>query len=251
MTTQNRIKDIVKMVHETDGLTLVKHYLKDTRACAEVRAENGVTRLFSISTSGRSDVRGDQIASQKMRRFARENAKPETNSATAKAEPARAFELRPHQKQALDYLQGSSARRTITLHQKAVLLDTPVMTITLNSKTEPMQNQQTEQAAATPIRELTRTEFFKLCEWTKAQGAMTAHTSLAALTAAAAAFFDQQMSEDTLREAMEATGIEEPEHWTPLEDSEVILARELKALMESLGNKPSAQFTRLLATLNT
>jgi hypothetical protein len=115
--------------------------------------------------------------------------------------------------------------------------DTMQRTITLKKPTET--------AAA---QELTPIEFYRLCEYIKSMDVASA-SSLEVLTRGAASHLGCNLSEASVREAMTATSTAEPECWTPLADPHTIIARELAALMESLGQTPSSQLKRYLATL--
>ncbi|MFM0608628.1 hypothetical protein PQR05_29280 [Paraburkholderia sediminicola] len=225
---QNRIRDIVNMVKAFE-LELIQHYMKNGRACADVRAPNGVESTFSLSTGGGSDPRGDQIAQQKMRRFARANAAQESAAATPPAIAAHAAPIAS---------RNQTPKRTI---------------LKTTTKTAEAISRIGAELAKAPVtmaaQDLTPTEFYRLCEWTKQQGTMAAHPNREAIALAATSMIGHTVSEDTIREAMEATEMKEPDHWTPPEEPNVILARELSALMKQLGNEPSPQFSRLLANI--
>lgn len=103
----------------------------------------------------------------------------------------------------------------------------------------------TETAAAT---ELTPREFYRLCELLKKVDLSTV-ASIEVAARHMGAELDMKISEEVLREAMEATDTPEPDAWNPLPEPHVVLARELEALLKQLGTDPSPQFKRLLAAL--
>ncbi|MGH8432527.1 MAG: hypothetical protein ACREUF_19230 [Solimonas sp.] len=103
-------------------------------------------------------------------------------------------------------------------------------------------------AAPTPAEhELSRAEFFRLCEWVRTAINATV-PNLEALSIAATKHIGHAVSEETVREAMELTSTPEPEHWKPIEPH-VVVARELDALMKSLGQPTSPAFKRLMESL--
>lgn len=121
----------------------------------------------------------------------------------------------------------------------AVELPPPVVTPKENMK---------KGSEAVAAQELTPREFFKLCEWLKSRNCGSV-SGLDVLARAASSDLGLTVSEAIMREAMEATDTKEPDAWHPLPDPHTVLARELEALMKSLGQEPSTTFKRLLATL--
>jgi hypothetical protein len=69
--SQSRTRTLVNMVKDAE-LEVVQHYSKAGRVCVDVRAPNGVERMFAISLRP-GDARGDLNEQGKIRRFAREN----------------------------------------------------------------------------------------------------------------------------------------------------------------------------------
>lgn len=201
---ENRTRTIVGMAKDV-GLEVVSHYRKASRACVEVRAENGVTSEFDISCGSREDRKGDLIMLSRMRRFARTNAlAPLTTADLETEEPV--------------------AKETLTL-----------------KKPEPVKGTRIE---------LTPKEFYTLCEWVKATK-LLASCALEQLCDAATMETGAFIQAEVMCEAMEATGTPAPEHWTAMPPAPELIARELATMMEALGTKPSALFSRYLKSLET
>lgn len=106
----------------------------------------------------------------------------------------------------------------------------------------------TKNTAPEAAQELTPREFYRLCELLKKVD-LTTVASLEVAARHMSAELDLKISEQILCEAMEATDTQEPDAWHPLPEPHVIMARELEALMKSLGQEPSPTFRRLLAAL--
>lgn len=103
--------------------------------------------------------------------------------------------------------------------------------------------------AGATLAQPTPIEFYKLCEWIKKED-LTKHADIKALAQVAGVEVAPSVGEiHTLSEAIEATGLECPEHWLPPVDPIRALTRELSLFMEALGNKPTPTFTRLLKFL--
>lgn len=182
--------DIVKDA----GLEVVGTDIKNGRVVVEAKAPNGVSRSFSLSTSGRSDPRGDLNENSRIKRFAKANT------------PAAPEQLE----------------------------ETPEMAQT---------------AASTPAAEqLTPIEFYKLCERVKTAD-LAKYADIEVAAQAASTYSEKTISVGTLREAMDATGIVEPEAWTKLPEPHVIFARELESMLSALGQEPSPLFRRYLSTI--
>lgn len=95
---------------------------------------------------------------------------------------------------------------------------------------------------------MTMFELVKLFEWVKTAAAEAANMEV--LTHRACQHIGATITEDQVREAMQATNTAEPEHWTPLPEPQHVLARELARLMEQLGVEQSSQFKRTLEALS-
>lgn len=227
---QNRTKDIVSLVEAAD-LELVRHYREASRTCAEVRAQNGNRHTFSISCNGKSDVRGDQIALQKMRRFARENAvKPSVEQAVTAPLPKKEAPKAPTR----TVITMKPRSPTATFIEQAV----PAAEV-VSAKPAPVSE---------AAQDLMPKEFYRLCEWIKGVR-MAQFPSLEALALHARTSTELPVTEGAASEAMEAVEIALPDHWLAPLDPHVVLARELATLMKSLGNEPSRDFTRFLSSL--
>lgn len=138
------------------------------------------------------------------------------------------------------------ARQNPAPTPEAVPIPEPVVTV--KPKRRIVKPTTTEAAAATAAAELTPIEFYRLCEWIKGLD-MAGIPSLDALTIDAMKKIGQAVSEASVREAMQATETDEPEHWNPLPEPHVVVARELAAFMKKLGEEPSPQFARLMQTI--
>lgn len=104
------------------------------------------------------------------------------------------------------------------------------------------------QAAKSTVQTLTPVDFYKVCEWLKAQ-AMPTFPSLEALTLGAAKHISSAVHESDISTAMETVGISEPPHWSEPTDPHTILVRELANMMKELGHAASPAFSRLHAEL--
>lgn len=87
-------------------------------------------------------------------------------------------------------------------------------------------------------------DFYKVCEWLKAQQLAT-FPNLEALTLGAAKHIGGTVTEADITTAMNATSISEPAHWSEPTDPNAILVRELSTMMKELGVTESPAFTRL------
>jgi len=97
-------------------------------------------------------------------------------------------------------------------------------------------------------KQLTPIEFYRLCELVKKVNAGTV-SGIDVFAAGLGNELGLSVSIETAREAMTATGTPEPAEWTQLPDPHVVLARELAAIQEALGQTPSTLFKRYLETL--
>ncbi|MDN7179054.1 hypothetical protein M0D69_13735 [Caballeronia sp. SEWSISQ10-4 2] len=187
----DRKRLLLDMVKDA-GLEVVTVGMKNNRVAVDARAGNGLTATFQLSTSSKSDPRGDMNENGRIKRFARQNPAP-----------------------------GAA----------------------------PQIEEEEAMSNTTPAaKELTQIEFYRLCEWLKIQDLAT-YASLEVLTAAAARICSHNVSEATVREAMTATGVTDPEVWTAIPDPQIVLARELAAIQYALGHEPSSLFRRYLETL--
>lgn len=191
------------------GLEVLRHYGKSGRQYADAVAPNGVEHTFSISAGAKEDRSGDFIVQGKMRRFARNNP---ASPASSLAELVQQIEE--------EYTTEANMTKAV----------------------------KTEKPVSAAAQDLTPVEFYRLCEWTKLQP-LDQHPGAEAMAVAATIYIGHPVSEGTLREAMTATTIEEPEHWNPPGDPQLVVAWELGLLMKQLGVEPSKAFARLLASI--
>ena len=87
-------------------------------------------------------------------------------------------------------------------------------------------------------------DFYKVCEWLKAQQLAT-FPNLEALTLGAAKHIGSAVTEADITTAMDATSISEPPHWSEPTDPQTIIERELNNMMKELGVTTSPAFARL------
>jgi hypothetical protein len=98
-----------------------------------------------------------------------------------------------------------------------------------------------------PSIELSPLDFYRLCEWLKAKASeIAALPSSEALALAITRHIGQPVETGTIQQAMQVTGVAEPDHWNDPTDPTLILARELATLMKSLGAAQSAAFAKLV-----
>ncbi|CAB3972306.1 MULTISPECIES: hypothetical protein [Burkholderia] len=130
-----------------------------------------------------------------------------------------------------------------------VELPKPIITVKPRRSTvkNPTDTKQAQPSSAE--QEMTPREFYRLCEWLKQVSIDV--SGIDVLARAASNALGQEISADTMREAMEVTGTPEPDAWNPLPDPHVVLAREIESLTKALGHEPSPHFRRLLAALSS
>ncbi|WP_103018142.1 hypothetical protein [Alicycliphilus denitrificans] len=207
-----RQKDITTMAEHAD-LAVVSCEKKNSRQYATLLAENGVKRTFSISMGSRSDPRGDLNELGAMKRFSRENRIP----AAPQAQPL------------------PSAPET-----------TPQpMTMTAAATKKTMTIPATKKAA---VQSLSHVDFYRVCEWVKAQNLATV-PNLEALAMLAGQWLQSAVPEEEMKLVMDTIGVREPPHWAEPTNPQAILARELLTVMKKLGEEPSTAFKRLADSL--
>lgn len=96
--------------------------------------------------------------------------------------------------------------------------------------------------------QLSPVDFYKVCEWLKAQ-ALPTFPNLEALALGAAKHIGSSVSEADVTTAMSATSISEPAHWAEPTDPQTIVVRELLNVMKDLGASASPAFAALAAKL--
>lgn len=207
-----RQRDIVTMAEHAE-LAVVSCEKKNSRQYATLLAENGVKRAFSISMGSRSDARGDLNELGAMKRFARENRLPA------------ALQARP-------------------IHPPPETTPQP-MTMTAAAPKKTMTLPATKKAA---VQSLSHVDFYRVCEWVKAQTLATV-PNLEALAMLAGQWLQSAVPEDEMKLVMSTIGISEPPHWSEPTDPQAILARELLTVMKKLGEEPSTAFRRLADSL--
>jgi hypothetical protein len=104
------------------------------------------------------------------------------------------------------------------------------------------------EAVTEAARELTPTEFYRLCEWTKTANVRDL-PNLETLAGIASRHSTMTISESVMREAMGAVGMPEPDHWHAPGDPQLVVAWELGALMKQLGVEASPAFKKLLESI--
>lgn len=95
-------------------------------------------------------------------------------------------------------------------------------------------------------------DFYKVCEWVKAEHTkhQLAHfPNIEAMSLAAAKHIGSPATDADITAALGATDIKEPEHWAEPTDPHAILVRELNTVMKELGVNASPAFARLRAAL--
>lgn len=202
-----RQKDITTMAEHAE-LAMVSCEKKNGRQYATLLAENGNKRTFSISIGSRTDPRGDLNELGAMKRFARENRL----TPAPQSHPLTAPESTPTPKP-----------MTTTAPKKIMTLPT------------------TKKVA---VQALSHVDFYRVCEWVKAQNLATV-PSLEALAMFAGQWLQSAVPEDEMKLVMTTIGVSEPTHWAEPTDPQAILARELLTVMKKLGEDPSAAFKRL------
>ncbi|GER16732.1 hypothetical protein [Variovorax boronicumulans] len=234
-----RTRDITTMA-EVAGLVLLRTYSSKARLCADARAPNGVEMTFSLSTGTRSDVRGDLNEQAKMKRFARLNPAP-VPSPTEIA--ARAIERAA--KPSVEVIRKRTRVTAVPAPLAAAPITAPVASQPPSPPSLSTMTTKIDTPANNPVRDFTPAEFYRLCEWLKAQD-LKLLPSFDALVLVASQKFGQPVSEATLKEAITVTERVEPEHWSPPTDPTVILADALATFMRSLGVEPPKTLMTLL-----
>ncbi|WP_109479127.1 hypothetical protein [Paraburkholderia sp. C35] len=208
----NRTRDLVQMAKAV-GLDVIKHYQKDSRIFVDTRAANGVTRAFNITKSP-NDIRGDVNERARMKRFVNENPAPTAPT------------------------PETPKRKTLTVKK---------------ADSTPISPDAAPAPAAAPVstaaQELTQKEFYRLCSFVEQGEGPAQYSSLEAYAMRVSGVMGQTVSEDAIREAMDVTGTATPDRWLPTLDPSAVLIKEMHALIESLGHKPSADFKRLFASV--
>lgn len=212
-----RQKDL-KVMAEASGVTPLKFDRRKSRVYLMCEAENGATREFSVSTGGTSDVRGDQNEQSLMKRWARENAKPEST---------------PQPKKAPATMQTPVAK--LSPRQSA-------------SMGEQLATQMSGKTVTKEPAELGMKDMFRLCTWMKL-GDLAKVPSMEALVLEASKHLGVAVQESTVREAMDATGVTEPVHWSEPSDPQAIIVREIGLLLKGLGQAPTDAFSKLAAAI--
>ncbi len=92
--------------------------------------------------------------------------------------------------------------------------------------------------------ELTPVDFYKVCEWLKAQP-LANFPNKEALTLGAAKHIGSTVTDADITTAMDTISISEPPHWSEPTDPHAILVRELSTMMKELGVNASPAFARL------
>lgn len=96
--------------------------------------------------------------------------------------------------------------------------------------------------------QLAPVDFYKVCEWTKAEHAkhlLSRFPNLEAMALAASKHIGSPVTEADITAALGATDLKEPEHWAEPTDPHAILVRELGTMMKELGMTASPAFARL------
>jgi len=121
---------------------------------------------------------------------------------------------------------------------------------TPTTTTRPTMTKKSISTTPAPSIELSPLDFYRLCEWLKTKATeIAALPSSEALTLAITRHIGQPVETGTIQQAMQVTGVAEPDHWndpTDPTDPTLILARELATLMKSLGAAQSAAFAKLV-----
>lgn len=217
-----RTKDLVRMAHQAD-LEVIGHYRKGVRFYADTRAPNGVEMTFSLSSGRPEDTRGDLNELSRMKRFARSNPAPQRVPVTPPVvEP-------PKEESAPPIAHSTPTKtKTLTMSKAKIVTQTPA-----------------SPPGLTQAHDLTPTEFYRLCEWIKVQP-LANIPSFDGMAMLASKHAGRGLADSTVREAMAATAIEEPEHWNLPKEPHIIVALELEKFMKSLGAEPSEAFLSLL-----
>ena len=105
-------------------------------------------------------------------------------------------------------------------------------TITIDPSQEPV------------VKALSPVDFYRACEWLKAQNLQT-FPNMDALVLGAAKHVETAFLVDDMVVAMKTTGITEPPHWSEPTDPHTILVRELHNMMKDLGVTAIPAFARL------
>jgi hypothetical protein len=213
----NRTKDIMDMARAV-GLDPIRAFQRASSTCCECEAPNGNTSTFRLRTT-KTSVADDNECMSHMKRFFRQNQKPDNQE----PEPE-AVKTEPN---------------IITVPKRSTYM----------TKAAPAPEPAPAQESVAD-RELTPREFFRVATWV--QGCvMPTFPSLQAFALAATKHFSLPVSEAVMQEIMVEAGVPEPDSWNPPLEPHVVVARELAAMMERLGEKPSTQFSRLMETLKT
>jgi hypothetical protein len=219
---QKRQRDLTTMV-ETAELEILRCYTAKSRLCADVRAPNGVESTFPLSNGSRQDVRGDLNELARMKRFSRANPSAVLTPAIQIPVRRRVVKLVPD--------AATTPPAPISIAEPAITMTKPTPPVA-PAKTAPMQD-------------LSPTQFYLLCIWLKALD-LKLLPSFEAFAMVASQKFAMPVSEVTLKEALKATEIAEPEHWSPTTVPHLIVAFELVAFMKSLGTEPPASLVSML-----
>lgn len=108
----------------------------------------------------------------------------------------------------------------------------------------------TDAAATTSVQALTPVDFYRACEWVKAQS-LANFPNMEALVLGAAKHIESAFMVSDMQVVMKTIGISEPAHWAEPTDPQTILVRELHSMMKDLGVTASPAFARLTAKLLT
>lgn len=202
---KKRMKDLATMI-EAAGLVIVQSCQENGRVTVVGMAPNGVTAKFSISSTSKTDLRGDMNESGRMKRFARANPAPEI------AEP--------------------STTQAPTKEPTEMLKHAPATAAPARAP-----------KPRTP--ELTPAAFYRLCEWLKTLDLKTV-PAFDALVMQASQWAGHPVEEATVRDAMGATETAEPARWALPKEPHLVVAHELVTFMRSLGTEPPASLVDML-----
>jgi hypothetical protein len=244
----NRTRDVLNLIEDAGRdfpLEIVERVEKNGRILVELRAGNGAVRQFSVSNTSRNDVRGDLNEKARMKRFARDNA-PRTEPPASAEAVASPVTTKPEPAQ----IVVPKTRATLTMKNApktahATTEHAPSRTLDMSAKSAPA----TESTPAS--RELTPKEFYKLCSYITDYEGPDAHDDIDVFAMVCTRWLGQSVSVEAVREALDATGVAEPKHWTKQDDPHIVVARELATIMRELGREPSPQFARFLKSIDT
>lgn len=206
-----RQKDL-KVMAEAAGLSALKFGRKGGRVYLTCQADNGATRIFSVSNGTTNDYRGDANEQSAMKRWARENPAPDVPTTTP-APP-------PQQK------APSMPRNT-----------TPAPA-TIAEQLQPLKK------PGGQVLDLAPVEFLRFAKWLSNQD-LTRIASMDDLVLLACKHMEKPVDEATVRAAMPEVGLAEPEHWGEPTDAQAIIVREIGLLLKGLGQEPTPAFKKL------